>query len=96
MMMGGDDEPSMMNEGGEEGEAAPAQEEEADEDEKWGCCRWFKFILVRFVIVLIIFFVSICIPNLNILLTFTGAILGTLTNTWLPVLFYNRAYNNSY
>lgn len=32
------------------------------------------------------------IPNINILITFTGAVLGTIVNIVLPVLFYNRAY----
>jgi hypothetical protein len=45
---------------------------------------------------MIIFFISICIPNLNILLTFAGAALGTIMNIWLPVLFYNRAYNTDF
>lgn len=29
------------------------------------------------------------------MLTFAGAVLGTLVNIILPVMFYNRAYNNS-
>jgi len=29
------------------------------------------------------------------MLTFAGAVLGTIVNIVLPVLFYNRAYNNS-
>jgi len=29
------------------------------------------------------------------LLTFAGAILGTIVNVIIPVLFYNRAYTNS-
>ena len=32
------------------------------------------------------------IPNINVLLTFCGAVLGTIVNIWLPVLFYNRAF----
>jgi hypothetical protein len=35
------------------------------------------------------------IPNIGLLITFTGAILGTIINIWLPVIFYNRAYNGS-
>lgn len=38
---------------------------------------------------------SILIPNINILLTFAGAVLGTVVNVILPVMFYNRAYNSS-
>lgn len=29
------------------------------------------------------------------MLTFAGAVLGTLVNVILPVMFYNRAYNSS-
>lgn len=29
------------------------------------------------------------------MLTFAGALLGTIVNIVLPVMFYNRAYNNS-
>jgi regulatory protein YycI of two-component signal transduction system YycFG len=29
------------------------------------------------------------------LITFGGAVLGTIVNILLPVLFYNRAYNGS-
>lgn len=39
-------------------------------------------------------FVSILIPNISILITFAGAVLGTIINVILPVLFYNRAYNS--
>ena len=35
------------------------------------------------------------IPNINILLTIAGALLGTIVNIVLPVLFYNRAYGFS-
>ena len=35
------------------------------------------------------------IPNINILITFTGAVLGTIVNIVLPVIFYNRAYSYS-
>lgn len=33
------------------------------------------------------------IPNISILITIIGAVLGTIINIWLPVIFYNRAYN---
>ena len=35
------------------------------------------------------------IPNISLLLTFAGAVLGTIVNVILPVMFYNRAYNGS-
>lgn len=36
-----------------------------------------------------------CIPNINILLTLTGAVLCTTVNVVIPILFYLRAYNAS-
>jgi len=39
--------------------------------------------------------VAFYIPNLNILITFIGSVLGTLVNIMLPVLFYNKAYENT-
>jgi len=56
---------------------------------------WVKFFLVRTGVISIIYFISILIPNISILLTFLGALLGTIINVWIPVLFYNRAYNNN-
>lgn len=44
---------------------------------------------------IIVYCLSIAIPNINILLTFAGAVLGTIVNVVLPVIFYNRAYNGS-
>jgi hypothetical protein len=37
----------------------------------------------------------LCIPNLNILLTLSGALLGTIVNVYFPVFFYLRAFNES-
>ena len=50
---------------------------------------------MRLVIVAFIFLLSLTIPNLNILLTLSGSLLGTLVNVWFPALFYLRAYNDS-
>jgi len=50
------------------------------------------FIGIRFLVVIVFFGISCVIPNLHILLTFGGAILGTIVNILLPVLFYNKAY----
>lgn len=47
----------------------------------------------RTLIVATICGVAFLIPNINILLTFGGAILGTIVNILLPVLFFNRAYS---
>ena len=46
----------------------------------------------RILIVIIIVIIAFLIPNITILLTLGGAILGTIVNILLPVLFYNRAY----
>jgi len=50
------------------------------------------FIGIRALVVVVFFGISCIIPNLHILLTFGGAILGTIVNILLPVLFYNKAY----
>lgn len=47
----------------------------------------FRTLIVAFLCV-----VAFSIPNINILLTIGGALLGTIVNILLPVLFYNRAY----
>lgn len=58
--------------------------------------EWVKFFSVRTLIILTIWLVSSTIPNISILITFLGALQGTILNVWIPVLFYNRAYNSSY
>ena len=72
---------------------APGEEQPQDE-ESWSCLRWTKFLVVRTSIVLILLLISTIIPNISILITFAGAVLGTIINVVLPVLFYNRAYNS--
>jgi len=67
--------------------------EQPQDEESKGALWWVKFFVVRTTIVVIVFFVSILIPNIGLLVTFIGAILGTIINIWLPVIFYNRAYN---
>ena len=76
-----------------EGGQSKQDSTQAVPEEKWSCCRWFKYLLIRFIIIVVVFTISIMIPNLNVMLTFVGAALGTLMNVWLPVFFYNRAYN---
>ena len=78
-----------MNEGGE---AMDVDRVSAD-DEEWTCCFWFKFIGTRILIISIVIGLAFLIPNINILLTIGGAVLGTIVNIVVPVLFYNRAYN---
>ena len=53
------------------------------------------YFLFRTLVVVIVCFFAFLIPNISILITFGGAVLGTIVNILLPVLFYNRAYNGS-
>ena len=62
-----------------------------EEDISW--CQYLIFILIRLTVVGLICLAAFQIPNINVLLTLNGAILGTIVNVWLPVFFYNRAYN---
>jgi uncharacterized membrane protein YqaE (UPF0057 family) len=55
-----------------------------------------KFASIRVLIVGSLIFLAFLVPNISILLTFGGAVLGTIVNILLPVLFYNRAFNFSY
>lgn len=41
-----------------------------------------------------LWFVTFLIPNISILITFTGAVLGILVRVVIPVIFYNKAYKN--
>ena len=58
-------------------------------------CGYVVYFLFRTLVVVIVCFFAFLIPNISILITFAGAVLGTLVNVLLPVLFYNRAFNNS-
>jgi len=58
-------------------------------------CGYVVFFLFRTLIVVIVCFFAFLIPNISILITFGGAVLGTIVNIILPVLFYNRAYSAS-
>ena len=62
-------------------------------DTSISCGKWFLFALFRILIVFTIAGLSFLIPNIHILLTLAGSVLGTLVNIILPVLFYNKAYN---
>jgi len=62
------------------------------EDQSWSTCQWFQYFGFRIVIITIITLIAFIIPNLNILITFIGAVLGTIVNIMLPILFYNKAY----
>ena len=56
------------------------------------CCSGLVYFGFRTLIVVILCVIAFAIPNINILLTIGGALLGTIVNILLPVLFYNRAY----
>ena len=62
-----------------------------EENEK-SCLQIFKYIFWRTFVVLLAYTTSIFCPSINIILTFGGAILGTIVSILIPVLFYNRAY----
>ena len=53
---------------------------------------YVRHIVVRTVVVALVCIFAFLIPNLNLLLTLVGAILGTIISVIIPVLFYNRAY----
>ena len=53
------------------------------------------FIGFRLLVVVVAYALSCIIPNIHILLTFAGAVLGTIVNIVIPVLFYNKAYQNT-
>ena len=63
--------------------------------EEWSTQRWVKHILVRCFTSFTLWFISTVIPNLHIFLTLVGGLTGTIINVWIPVIFYNRAYNAS-
>lgn len=71
------------------------EEAEAKDDEDWTCAQYFKFMIVRLLIPLIIFFISTLVPNVNVMLIISGALCGTLVTIVVPVLFYYRAFNQS-
>ena len=41
-------------------------------------------------------FGSFVFPDLNLVLTIGGAVLGTIMTIVVPVMFYNRAYSESF
>jgi amino acid permease len=72
-----------------------AKSDSSDDKGSLSCGMWFLFALFRVLIIFTIAGLSFLIPNIHILLTLAGSILGTIVNIYLPVLFYNRAYNYS-
>jgi hypothetical protein len=90
-----DEKKSKASKAQKEGGAQDEPSEQSEEDIPWTFCQYIRYFIFRILVVLIIYTISILIPNINIMLTFAGAVLGTLVNIILPVLFYNRAYNGS-
>ena len=65
------------------------------EDDSLSMCGLFSYALLRISIVFTLVGLSMLIPNVHLLLIFGGSILGTITNIYIPVIFYNRAYTFS-
>ena len=66
-----------------------------EEDPPFTWCSGFMYFGIRTLVVIILCLLAFLIPNINILLIIGGAVLGTIVNILLPVLFYNRAYSFS-
>lgn len=81
----------------QEEEAPPMSVKSKDyvEDDSLSCCGMTSFVLLRISIVFLLMALSMLIPNVHLLLIFGGSILGTITNIYIPVIFYNRAYTYS-
>jgi hypothetical protein len=45
-------------------------------------------------VILISLLASFVVPNINILLQLSGALMATIVSVVIPVTFYNRAYND--
>ena len=91
-----------MNEGGDQMEQGMNTENNMSKEESVvldgrepSFCGYVVYFLFRTLVVVLVCFFAFLIPNISILITFAGAVLGTIVNILLPVLFYNRAYNNS-
>ena len=49
--------------------------------------------MIRLSVVFIVVVTSFVFPNLNLVLTLGGSILGTTMTIILPIMFYDRAYS---
>ena len=56
--------------------------------------QYIKYLLVRASVVLTALIASFIVPNINILLQFGGALIATVVSVIIPVVFYNRAFND--
>ena len=50
-------------------------------------------VFTRTLILAIVLYASFLLPNINILLTIGGSVLGFFLTVALPVIFYNAAYS---
>ena len=73
----------------------PQQNENQSEDDlppqTWR--EYLKMVLTRTAILAAILYASFLLPNINVILTIGGAVLGFLLTVAIPVLFYNAAYS---
>jgi len=65
---------------------------DSNDENETSCLYIFKYIFWRTFVVLLAYTASIFCPNIHLILTFAGAILGTIISILIPVLFYNKAY----
>jgi hypothetical protein len=72
---------------------APSSSKSYVEDDTLSTCGIFSYALLRISIIFTLMALSMLIPNIHLLMIFGGSILGTITNIYIPVIFYNRAYS---
>ena len=53
-----------------------------------------KFYMFRTLLVFLVISVSFIFPDLNLVLTLGGAVLGTIMTIVVPIMFYNKAYSD--
>lgn len=71
----------------------PSVAESVVEEKPISWRHYFTIIGTRTLIVTFAIIFGFCLPNLNLMLIFSGAVFGTLIVVIFPVLFYNRAYS---
>ena len=57
--------------------------------------EFWKMIVTRSIVLIIVLYGSFILPNINILLTFCGSVLGFALTILIPVIFYNAAYSET-
>ena len=61
----------------------------------YSCIERIKYITNRIFILSIIFLCSMLLHDIHILITLNGSLSVTILVLVLPVLYYNKVYNNS-